>query len=199
MLSRKTARDEEHAKVRHSHWQTWARSENPRVSHAEKRRGHSSSPPLPSPPPSSLLLPPPPSSSLLLPPPSSLLLPPSSLLPPHSPPPSSLLPPSACRSALDCELNDEFSAGIGRVGSLSLWCRAKLRTERCTLCGDRACRIALAVVPCPSLSSPVNPLRGSGVSDRSRCGAVPILELAGEVCAGIGRVGSLSLWCRAHP
>ena len=44
MLSRKTARDEEpgsqHAKVRHSHWQTWARSENPRVSHAEKRRGH---------------------------------------------------------------------------------------------------------------------------------------------------------------
>ena len=36
MLSRKTARDEEpgsqHAKVRHSHWQTWARSENPRVS-----------------------------------------------------------------------------------------------------------------------------------------------------------------------
>ena len=35
MLSRKTARDEEpgsqHAKVRHSHWQTWARSENPRA------------------------------------------------------------------------------------------------------------------------------------------------------------------------
>ena len=37
------------------------------------------------------------------------------------------------------------------------------------------------------------------VSDRSRCGAVPILELAGEPSAGIGRVGSLSLWCRAHP
>ena len=32
------------------------------------------------------------------------------------------------------------------------------------------------MVPCPSLSSPANPLRGSGVSDRSRCGAVPILE-----------------------
>ena len=32
------------------------------------------------------------------------------------------------------------------------------------------------MVPCPSLSSPANPVRGSGVSDRSRCGAVPILE-----------------------
>ena len=32
------------------------------------------------------------------------------------------------------------------------------------------------MVPCPSLSSPANPLRGSGVSDRSRCGAVPMLE-----------------------
>ena len=31
------------------------------------------------------------------------------------------------------------------------------------------------MVPCPSLSSPANPLRGSG-SDRSRCGAVPMLE-----------------------
>ena len=65
------------------------------------------------------------------------------------------------------ELADEPSAGIGRVG-------------------------ALAVVPCESLSSPANPLRGSGVSDRSpanplqgsgvwdrsRCGAVRILELA---------------------
>ena len=32
------------------------------------------------------------------------------------------------------------------------------------------------MVPCESLSSPANPLRGSGVSDCSRCGAVPILE-----------------------
>ena len=72
----------------------------------------------------------------------------------------------------------------------------------------------------------MNPLRGSGVSERSRCGAVRILELAGEpsagtgrvgsLCgdrcgavrileladepsAGIGRVGALSLWCRANP
>ena len=36
------------------------------------------------------------------------------------------------------------------------------------------------MVPCPSLSSPANPLRGSGVSDRSRCGAVPILALSEE-------------------
>ena len=82
--------------------------------------------------------------------------------------------------------------------------------------------------PCESLSSPANPLRGSGVSDRSpanplrgsvvsersRCGAVRILELAGEPSAGIrrvgslaggepsagiGRVGAVSLWCRANP
>ena len=85
------------------------------------------------------------------------------------------------------------------------------------------------MVPCESLSSPMNPLRGSGVSERSRCGAVPILELADEPSAGIGRVGgsgmsersrcgavrileladepsagigcvgALSLWCRANP
>ena len=55
---------------------------------------------------------------------------------------------SRCGAVRNCELNDAPSAGIERVESLSLWCRAKLRTERCTLCGDRACRIALAVVPC---------------------------------------------------
>ena len=36
----------------------------------------------------------------------------------------------------------------------------------------------------------MNPLQRSGVSERSRCGAVRILELAGEPSAGIGRVGS---------
>ena len=48
-------------------------------------------------------------------------------------------------------------------------------------------------------STPMNPLQGSGVSDRSRCGAVRILELADEPSTGIGRVGALSLWCRANP
>ena len=50
------------------------------------------------------------------------------------------------------------------------------------------------MVPCPceSLPWPMNPLQGSGVSERSRCGAVRILELAGESSAGIGRVGSLA-------
>ena len=50
------------------------------------------------------------------------------------------------------------------------------------------------MVPCESLSSPMNPLQGSGVSQRSRCGAVPIriLELADEPSTGIGRVGSLA-------
>ena len=80
------------------------------------------------------------------------------------------------------------------------------------------------MVPCASLSSPMNLLQGSGVSERSRCGAVRILELADEPSiqgsgvsersrcgavpilpwtdepsTGIGRVGALSLWCRAHP
>ena len=70
----------------------------------------------------------------------------------------------------------------------------------------------------------MNPLQGSGVSERSRCGAVRILAVADEpstgigrvgalsLCGavrilavadepstGIGRVGALSLWCRANP
>ena len=55
------------------------------------------------------------------------------------------------------------------------------------------------MVPCESLTSPMNPLQGSGVSERSRCGAVRILAVADEPSIGIGRVGALSLWCRAHP
>ena len=103
---------------------------------------------------------------------------------------------SRCGAVRILELAGEPSAGIGRVGSLA---------------GEPSAGIG--VVPCESLSSPMNPLRGSGVSERSRCGAVRILELAGEPSAGIGRVGSLtgepsagigrvgalSLWCRANP
>ena len=79
------------------------------------------------------------------------------------------------------------------------------------------------MVPCASLPWPMNLLQGSGVSERSRCGAVPILAVADEPSTGIGvsersrcgavrileladepsteieRVGALSLWCRAHP
>ena len=138
---------------------------------------------------------------------------------------------SRCGAVQILELAGEPSAGIGRVGSLAgepaagigvVPCEAlsspmnPLRgsgvseRSRCgavrilelageTLCGDRACRIArrrtlcgIGVVPCESLSSPMNPLRGSGVSERSRCGAVRILELAGEPSAGIGHVGSLA-------
>ena len=44
----------------------------------------------------------------------------------------------------------------------------------------------------------MNPLQGSGMSERSRCGAVRILAVADEPSTGIGRVGALSLWCRAH-
>ena len=49
-----------------------------------------------------------------------------------------------------------------------------------------------AVPMCESLPWPMNPLQGSGVSERSRCGAVRILELADEPSTGIGRVGSLA-------
>ena len=80
------------------------------------------------------------------------------------------------------------------------------------------------MVPCASCRGPMNPLQGSGVSERSRggavrileladepsiqgsgvsersrCGAVRILELADEPSTGFGRVAALSLWCRAHP
>ena len=106
---------------------------------------------------------------------------------------------SRCGAVRILELADEASTGIGRVGALSLWCRAHPCRGRWTLYRDRACRSALAVVPCASLSSPMNPLQGSGVSERSRCGAVRILELADEPSTGIGRVAALSLWCRAHP
>ena len=51
----------------------------------------------------------------------------------------------------------------------------------------------------PILPWPINPLQGSGVLERSRCGAVRILAVADEPSTGIGRVGALSLWCRAHP
>ena len=61
------------------------------------------------------------------------------------------------------------------------------------------------MAPRPSWRGPMNPLQGSGVSERSRCGAAPILAVADEPSTGIGRVGSLagqprgSVWCRAHP
>ena len=55
------------------------------------------------------------------------------------------------------------------------------------------------MVPCASLPWPMNHLQGSGVSERSRCGAAPILPWTDEPSTGIGRVGALSLWCRAHP
>ena len=107
----------------------------------------------------------------------------------------------ACRSALAVApfyVADAPSAGIVRVGSLSLWRRANLHAGRRTLCEDRACRIALAVAPCEFARWSMNPLRGSCVSDRSRCGTVRICTLADEPSARIVRVGSLSLWRRAN-
>ena len=89
---------------------------------------------------------------------------------------------SRCGAAPILPWTDEPSTGIGRVGSLA---------------GEPSAGIG--VVPCASLSSPMNPLQGSGVSERSRCGAAPILAWTDEPSTGIGRVGALSLWCRAHP
>ena len=89
---------------------------------------------------------------------------------------------------------DAPSAGIVRVGALLLWRRANFLRGRRSLCGDRACWIALAVAPCEFARWPTNPLRGSRASDRSRCGAVRICTLADEPPARIAHVGSLSLW-----
>ena len=98
------------------------------------------------------------------------------------------------------KLADEPSAEIVRVESLSLslWRRANFLRGRRTLCGDCACRIALAVAPCESQSSRTNPLRGLRVSDRSRCGAVRNFYVAREPSAEIVRVESLSPWRRAN-
>ena len=79
---------------------------------------------------------------------------------------------SRCGAVRICLDLGEPSAEILRVEALSLWCRANLSWSRRALCGDRACRIALAVAPCTSVLSPMNPLRRSCVSKRSRCGAV---------------------------
>ena len=96
------------------------------------------------------------------------------------------------------QLRRQPSAEIVRVESLSLWRRAKLQLRPRTLCGDCACRVALAVAPCEFATSPTNPLQRLCVSNRSRCGAVRICNFAREPSAEIGRVESLSLWRRAN-
>ena len=105
---------------------------------------------------------------------------------------------SRCGVVRISKLADEPSAEIVRVGSLSLWRRANLKARGRTLCGDCACRIALAVAPCDFFTWPTNPLRRLCVSDRSRCGAVRFFYLAREPSAEIVRVESLSLWRRAN-
>ena len=105
---------------------------------------------------------------------------------------------SRCGAVRIFYVADEPSAEIMRVGSLSLWRRANLHAGRRTLCGDRACRIALAVAPCKFQISPTNPLRRLCTSDRPRCGAVRICTLADAPSAETARVESLSLWRRAN-
>ena len=84
---------------------------------------------------------------------------------------------SRCGAVRILAVADDPSTGIGRVGSLA---------------GEPSAGIG--VVPCPSCRGPMNPLHGSGVSARSRCGAVRILAVADEPSTGIGRVGALSLY-----
>ena len=126
---------------------------------------------------------------------------------------------SRCGAVRISKLVDEPSAEIVRVGALSLWRRANFKARRRTLCGDCACRIALAlaVAPCDFFTWPTNPLQRLCVSDRSRCGAVRIIYVADEPSAEIVRCGgvrismladepsaeivrveSLSLWRRAN-
>ena len=91
---------------------------------------------------------------------------------------------SRCGAVRTFYVADEPSAGT--CVSERSWRRANSLRGRRTLCGDRACRSALAR------------RRGSCVSERSRCGAVLIFYVADEPSAGIVRVGSLSLWRRAN-
>ena len=85
------------------------------------------------------------------------------------------------------------SAGIVRVGALPLCVLAHSGSYACTLCGDRACRSAPAVRFCVFLSGLSHPLRGSCVSERSRCAFSRILDLTRALSAGIVRVGALPL------
>ena len=105
---------------------------------------------------------------------------------------------SRCGAVRICLERGEPSAEIVRVEALSLWRRANLSWSRRTLCGDPACRSALAVAPCEFILSAANPLRRSCVSKRSRCGAVRICLDLGEPSAEILRVEALSLWRRAN-
>ena len=73
---------------------------------------------------------------------------------------------SRCGAVRILELADEPSTGIVHVAALA----------------DERCGAVPILEPCESLSSPMNPLQGSGVSDRS-----PANPLRGSV------------WCRANP
>ena len=83
---------------------------------------------------------------------------------------------SRCGAVRICLERGEPSAEIVRVEALSLWRRANLSWSRRTLCGDPACRSALAVAPCEFVLTLANPLRRSCASKRSRCGAVCVSD-----------------------
>ena len=59
------------------------------------------------------------------------------------------------------------------------------------------CEFVVVVVPCEFVLSPMNPLRGSCVSDRSRCDPVRIYLELDKFSAEIVCVEAFSLWCRA--
>ena len=107
------------------------------------------------------------------------------------------------------------SAGIVRVGALTLCVFAHVDLCLRTLCGDRACRSAPAVRFCAChnlLRTPsagivrvgalplcvfahfttcfAHPLRGSCVSERCRCAFLRILKRGRAPSAGIVRVGA---------
>ena len=76
------------------------------------------------------------------------------------------------------------SAGIVRVGALPLCVFAHLDVRPRALCGDRACRSAPAVRFCAFRCAPAHPLRGSCVSERSRCAFLRIVQLASHTLCG---------------
>ena len=76
------------------------------------------------------------------------------------------------------------SAGIVRVGALALCVFAHFDLSPRTLCGDRACRSAPAVRFCACGFVAAHPLRGSCVSERSRCAFLRILQLVSHTLCG---------------
>ena len=117
---------------------------------------------------------------------------------------------SRCGSAHILRTRSEPSAHFGWLKSLSLWRGAHFERAKRTLCGLWVGQIALAVARCAFWACKANPLRLGG-SNRSRCGAVRVLNMRIEPLSaqsepsarfGCSRCGAVRIWsvqkCRSQ-